>query len=106
MVEHEHMTLWNHASIRVLDIRHMVMREGEELRAFQLPASMFLFAARADLQRSYLGGDVKNDPIWGTLDAARNDRVYVWKEAYSWYYDPIAVLSQTEELADWLAGIK
>jgi len=50
--------------------------------------------------------DVKVDPIWGTLDAVRNDRVYVWKEAHSWYYDPIAVLSQTEELAEWLAGMK
>jgi len=50
--------------------------------------------------------DVKADPIWGTLDAVKNDRVYVWKEKDSWYYDPLAVLSQTEELADWLAGLK
>ncbi|REK74558.1 AraC family transcriptional regulator [Paenibacillus paeoniae] len=50
--------------------------------------------------------DVKADPIWGTLDAVKNDRVYVWKEERSWYYDPLAVLSQTEELADWLAGQK
>lgn len=46
MVEHQHMALWNHASIRVLDIRHMVLREGEELREYQLPANIFLFAAR------------------------------------------------------------
>ncbi|MFF2885247.1 AraC family transcriptional regulator [Paenibacillus sp. NPDC057967] len=50
--------------------------------------------------------DVKADPIWGTLDAVKNDRVYVWKEKDSWYYDPLAVLSQTEELAEWLAGLK
>jgi len=50
--------------------------------------------------------DVKADLIWGTLDAVKNDRVYVWKEEHSWYYDPIAVLSQTEELAEWLAGLK
>jgi len=50
--------------------------------------------------------DVKADPIWSTLDAVKNDRVYVWKEEHSWYYDPLAVLSQTEELADWLAGMK
>ncbi|MDO3410317.1 ABC transporter substrate-binding protein [Saccharibacillus sp. CPCC 101409] len=46
--------------------------------------------------------DLKADPLWSTLDAVKNDRVYVWKEERSWYYDPLAVLSQTEELADWL----
>ncbi|WP_019909845.1 ABC transporter substrate-binding protein [Paenibacillus sp. HW567] len=46
--------------------------------------------------------DYKDDPIWGSLPAVKNNRLYVWKEERSWYYDPIAVLSQTEELADWL----
>lgn len=48
--------------------------------------------------------DIKADPIWSTLDAVKNDQVYVWKEERSWYYDPIAVLSQTEEIAAWLTG--
>ncbi|MFW5435824.1 AraC family transcriptional regulator [Paenibacillus apiarius] len=48
--------------------------------------------------------DIKADPIWATLDAVKNNRVYVWKEERSWYFDPIAVLSQTEEIAAWLAG--
>ncbi|MFF2090769.1 ABC transporter substrate-binding protein [Paenibacillus sp. NPDC058174] len=47
--------------------------------------------------------DYKKDPLWNTLDAVKNDRLYVWKEERSWYYDPIAVLSQTEELAAWLS---
>lgn len=46
--------------------------------------------------------DYKDDPIWGSLPAVKNNRLYVWKEERSWYYDPIAVLSQTEELAVWL----
>lgn len=46
--------------------------------------------------------DLKGDPIWGTLDAVKNDRVYIWGTDRSWYWDPIAILSQTEELADWL----
>jgi len=50
--------------------------------------------------------DLKGDPVLGTLDAVKNDRVYVWKEERSWYYDPIAVLTQTEELADWLTGMR
>ncbi|OKP83698.1 ABC transporter substrate-binding protein [Paenibacillus sp. P32E] len=48
--------------------------------------------------------DYKDDPIWGSLPAVKNDHVYVWKEGKSWYYDPIAVLSQTEELAAWLTA--
>lgn len=48
--------------------------------------------------------DFKNDPLWGSLPAVKNNHIYVWKEARSWYYDPLAVLSQTEELADWLTA--
>jgi iron complex transport system substrate-binding protein len=50
--------------------------------------------------------DFKADPIWSTLPAVKNNHMYVWKEERSWYYDPIAVLSQTEELADWLVNTK
>nr|WP_326047928.1 ABC transporter substrate-binding protein [Paenibacillus odorifer] len=46
--------------------------------------------------------DYKADPIWSSLPAVKNGHLYVWKEERSWYYDPIAVLSQTEELAAWL----
>lgn len=48
--------------------------------------------------------DLKTDTIWSTLDAVENDRVFIWKGEKSWYFDPIATLSQTEELAEWLAG--
>lgn len=47
--------------------------------------------------------DFKSDPFWRTLPAIAEDRFYIWTEQRSWYYDPIAVLSQTLELADWLA---
>jgi len=50
--------------------------------------------------------DLKTEPIWKLLDAVKNDRVYIWSKERSWYFDPIATLSQTEELADWLAGEK
>lgn len=48
--------------------------------------------------------DFKADPVWGSLPAVKNNHLYVWKEERSWYYDPIAVLSQTEELAEWLTS--
>ncbi|XID95997.1 ABC transporter substrate-binding protein [Paenibacillaceae bacterium WGS1546] len=46
--------------------------------------------------------DFKKDPIWSSIPAVKNDRLYVWPEERSWYYDPIAVLAQTEELVKWL----
>ncbi|WP_407872236.1 AraC family transcriptional regulator [Paenibacillus sp. P36] len=38
----EHIKLWNHAAIKIMDIRHTKMKVGEELRSYQLPASGFL----------------------------------------------------------------
>jgi iron complex transport system substrate-binding protein len=50
--------------------------------------------------------DFKNDPVWSSIPAVKNDRLYVWPEERSWYYDPIAVLTQTEELVSWLTKEK
>lgn len=50
--------------------------------------------------------DFKNDPIWGSLPAVKNDHLYVWPEERSWYYDPTAVLAQVEELTKWLTTKK
>ncbi|RXZ82281.1 ABC transporter substrate-binding protein [Paenibacillaceae bacterium] len=46
------------------------------------------------------------DVIWGTLDAVKNGRMYVWPNKKSYFIDPLSLLSQTEELAEWLAGLK
>ncbi|WP_141501556.1 AraC family transcriptional regulator [Paenibacillus luteus] len=42
----EHIKSWNYASIKILDIRHALMEQGEELRGYHLPASSFLFSVR------------------------------------------------------------
>lgn len=47
--------------------------------------------------------DFESDPLWGSLPAVKNGRLYVWPEERSWYYDPLAVQSQIEELTAWLA---
>ena len=49
--------------------------------------------------------DYKADPIWSSLPAVQNNKVFVWKEEVSWYYDPIAILNQTEQLTNWLIGL-
>jgi len=47
--------------------------------------------------------DFKKDPIWKNIPAVKNNKMYVWPEERSWYYDPLAVVAQTEELAEWLS---
>lgn len=46
----------------------------------------------------------QNDPIWGNLPAVKNGHIYIWPEERSWYFDPIAVLAQSEELTEWLVN--
>lgn len=50
--------------------------------------------------------DLKRDAIWSNLPAVENGQVYIWPEERSWYYDPLAVLAQTEELTEWLVTSK
>lgn len=45
--------------------------------------------------------ELKSKPVWSSLDAVKNDRVFIWSPDRSWYFDPIATLDQTEELAAW-----
>ncbi|WP_342417313.1 AraC family transcriptional regulator [Paenibacillus sp. FSL R10-2782] len=42
----DHILLWNHVFIQVLDVRHKKMGKEEELRSYRLPASAFLFTLR------------------------------------------------------------
>ncbi|MFF2886047.1 AraC family transcriptional regulator [Paenibacillus sp. NPDC057967] len=50
--------------------------------------------------------DLKAEPVWSTLPAVRNNHVFLWTSDRSGYWDPIAILSQTEELAAWLTSLK
>jgi iron complex transport system substrate-binding protein len=46
----EHILLWAHASLKVLDIRHIRMQAGDALRAYRCPAGVFLFALSGSAQ--------------------------------------------------------
>ncbi|MNO29533.1 Iron(3+)-hydroxamate-binding protein YxeB precursor [compost metagenome] len=48
--------------------------------------------------------ELRNDPIWGKLEAVKNDRLYAWSNTRSYFIDPLSVLMQTEELAEWLTN--
>lgn len=45
-----HIRLWNHVSIKVMDVRHIMMGPGEDLQSYRLPASAFLYAVRGSAQ--------------------------------------------------------
>lgn len=49
------MALWNHAAIKVLDVRRSVVHPGESVRFYRLPASMFLYAHKGQGQLSING---------------------------------------------------
>jgi iron complex transport system substrate-binding protein len=48
--------------------------------------------------------DLKADPIWSSLEAVKNDRVYIWSSIQGWYFDPLSTLAQAEELTNWLTS--
>ncbi len=46
--------------------------------------------------------EVEADSIWSRIAAVKNKKVYIWPNQRSYFNDPLSVLLQTEELADWL----
>ncbi|MFF2907550.1 hypothetical protein [Paenibacillus sp. NPDC057934] len=45
---YDHIVLWNHASLKVLDIRHGRLETGMEMQIYRLPASAFLYVQRGN----------------------------------------------------------
>ncbi|BFT69302.1 helix-turn-helix domain-containing protein [Paenibacillus sp. P36] len=46
----EQILLWNHAALKVLDVRRTILQPGESIHGYQLPASVFLYASRGRAQ--------------------------------------------------------
>lgn len=42
--------LWNQAFIKIIDVRHTRMEQGEELHAYRMPSSAFLYVTRGSAQ--------------------------------------------------------
>jgi len=85
MKVNDHILLWEHATIKVLDVRHAVMNVGERLLGYRLPASAFLYATNGC-------GEVTLD---GTVQVAKRFHVFhggkgmcldVTAQAYFEYY--------------------
>ncbi|WP_052648620.1 helix-turn-helix domain-containing protein [Paenibacillus sp. E194] len=46
----EQALLWNQAFIKIIDVRHTIMKQGEELLAYRMPSSAFLYVIRGSAQ--------------------------------------------------------
>jgi len=52
---HETIKIWSQTPVKVLDIRHFNMKAGEELHAYRLPASAFIFTNQGEAKISLDG---------------------------------------------------
>ncbi|REK75140.1 AraC family transcriptional regulator [Paenibacillus paeoniae] len=57
----DHIAAWNHAAVKVLDIRHAVMNPGDKLHAYVLPASGFIYGVRGSASVNLDGIDYDAD---------------------------------------------
>lgn len=46
----DHIYLWDHAAIKVLDVRHQVLRMDETLQPYKMPSNGFIFVSRGRAQ--------------------------------------------------------
>ncbi|WP_042163229.1 AraC family transcriptional regulator [Paenibacillus gorillae] len=46
----DHARLWDHTLIKILDVRHTKMEQGEELSSYRLPSSAFFYITRGSAQ--------------------------------------------------------
>jgi len=46
----EHIFLWNHAYIKIMDVRFTIMEQGEDFGPYRLPSSAFLYTKRGSAQ--------------------------------------------------------
>ncbi|MCR8659893.1 AraC family transcriptional regulator [Paenibacillus endoradicis] len=58
----DHIVAWNHASVKVLDIRHTVIEPGDKLQGYILPACGFIYCVRGTASLNLNGIDYDADP--------------------------------------------
>ena len=76
MQRDEHIVMWQHSMINVLDIRHQVMQSSEQLFSYHLPASGFIYAVRGGAQ-VLLDGTVYSIRGFNMLHAGKGVRLEI-----------------------------
>ncbi|WP_141505110.1 AraC family transcriptional regulator [Paenibacillus luteus] len=57
----DHIVAWNHAAVKVLDIRHTVMEPGDKLQSYMLPACGFIYTVRGTASLNLNGIEYEAD---------------------------------------------
>ncbi|WP_438350410.1 AraC family transcriptional regulator [Paenibacillus sp. FA6] len=98
----DHILLWNHAAIKILDIRHNIMNQGELLDTYLLPASSFIYGVRgsASLQLDGVRHEARQFHV---LHGGKGMRLDIEaKEEFEYYllfYRAVYVFPSRKELA-------
>lgn len=101
----DHIRLWNHASIKVLDIRSYSLEAGTELPLYQLPASAFLFAyqGQAHVQLDDMGITLsRNQLVHGGRGAVLHILAEVTFEYFLVLYKAVLLLPSSSKLQEQL----
>jgi iron complex transport system substrate-binding protein len=103
MALEDHLLLWNHAALKVLDVRHAAMQPGESLRAYRLPANAFVLSARGRAQLLIDGIEhaVNHGYVCHAGKGAFLDIVHVMEafEYFMVFYKAVLPLPGRQELA-------
>ncbi len=98
------MALWNHASIRVLDVRRSMVRPGETVDSFRLPASMYLYVdgGRGEIRIDGVAHTVDQSYVCHAGKGASMDilRVAEPMDYYLIFYKAVLMLPCRQELLD------
>jgi iron complex transport system substrate-binding protein len=81
----EHIKLWNHTSIKLMDVRHKLLEQGETLREYCLPASTFLCVVRGRA-RIWLDDSMYSAGPFHVLHGGKGARLDIAAEELLEYY--------------------
>ncbi|MEK8129993.1 ABC transporter substrate-binding protein [Paenibacillus filicis] len=97
----DHILIWNHAAVTVLDVRHVILEPGDSLRAYRLPASAFVYTVRGRAQVS-LDGTKHATERFHVLHGGKGVQLDItaeeWLEYYLILYKAVLTLPARQEL--------
>ncbi|MFE4711593.1 AraC family transcriptional regulator [Paenibacillus sp. NPDC056722] len=81
----DHIVAWNHAAVKVLDIRHTVMEPGDKLQGYILPACGFIYTVKGKASMNLGGIDYDVDSYF-IMHGGKGMRLSIEPEEIFEYY--------------------
>lgn len=97
----DYIRLWSKASVRVLDVRHIVMGAGEALSSYSMPARGFIFVMRGSAQLKLDDQEYEAAPFY-IIHSAKGMVLHIssLRESFEYqivFYKPFDLLSRSRE---------